>query len=216
MSFFDRTYSVFLLLPSTHAPKLWQSQTWCEFAKTLGPYALTKRGKPSVRSDQYGPGRKPIAFGRLGWDEKSHSKWTHADTARADRQFLSVEAWAPSWNQSVRDNLAPDFFVAVMNESAFGQTGRALRFGQRIICAMCDDSSHCLALEAALAGWAKKLDAQVFAKQRRPWGFDAGAGGFSGAVQDLIYTGLFRPGSPHEHADVADRLAERWHVLNAV
>jgi len=44
-----------------------------------------------VRSHQYNPKGKPTSFGRLGWDAKSHAKWTHtAATFRETWTLLDI------------------------------------------------------------------------------------------------------------------------------
>jgi hypothetical protein len=211
MSFFDRQYSVFLTLAGATAAPIWSTPVWTQFAQALDPYMSSGRGRASTRTTQYSDDRKPVNFGRLGWDAKSHGKWTQSPQQAERVLFVHAEAWAPSWNQCERDNLAPDFFLAVANERALARAERALQFSQRIICAISQDrgSIQLAQLECTMGEWAKKLDALLFARISRPWGFASGAG-FSGAIQDLLVSGLFKPGSPHEREPNLASLAENW------
>ena len=96
MAFFSREYEVFLLLAAPDAAPLWQAVQWTPFAASLDGLMAQARGKAGVRSHQYNPKGKPIAFGRLGWDATSHAKRTHT-AATTQARFMSLEAWAPTW-----------------------------------------------------------------------------------------------------------------------
>lgn len=213
MTFHQRQYTVFLLLAGPDAPELWQASPWTRFAADLREFACSARGKAAVRTCQYSSAGKPVSFGRLGWDEKSAAKWTHTP-GHGDRRFGNLEAWAPSWNQCERDRLAPDFFISITNERMRGMAGRSLRFGQQVVCAIAQDlgAASAAALQAVLARWAAELQSPLFASQRRPWGFASGTG-FTGAIQDMVLTGLFKPGDPHARAVDAASLAEEWTVI---
>lgn len=120
MAFFSRDYEVFLLLAAPDAPPLWNAAQWTPFAASLDGLMAQARGKAGVRSHQYNPKGKPISFGRLGWDEKSHAKWTHT-AATTQARFMTVEAWAPTWTLCEKDDQAPDVFLALANESLLGR-----------------------------------------------------------------------------------------------
>ena len=217
MAFFSRDYEVFLLLAAPGAPGLWQAEQWTPFAAAIdGVVAQARAGKPCVRTHQYNPQGKLIPFGRLGWDAKSHARWTHtADTTGA--RFMSLEAWAPTWTVCEKDDLAPDLFISLFNEDYLNRAGKPLLFGQRLVCAVATDLGQEAAatVRAALAQLAVKQQAPVFAHARRPWG-KAMLGGFSSAIQDLALTDLFKPGNPHERALDAETFRGHWNFIEVV
>ncbi|MCC7642381.1 MULTISPECIES: hypothetical protein [unclassified Janthinobacterium] len=197
MAFFSRGYEVFLLLAAPGAPPLWEATQWTPFAASLDDLMARARGKAGVRNHQYNPKGKPISFGRLGWDAKSHAKWTHTPETTEVR-FMSLEAWAPTWTVCEKDDQAPDVFLALANESLLGRAGKSLQFGQRLVCAIATDmgSAAAATLRQSLTQLAAQQDAVVFAHTQRQWG-RAAYGGFTGAIQDMLIGGLFQPDDPH-------------------
>ena len=211
MAFFSREYEVFLLLAAPDATPLWQAAQWTPFAASLDGLIAQARGKAGVRSHQYNPKGKPIAFGRLGWDATSHAKWTHT-AATTQARFMSLEAWAPTWTVCEKDGLAPDVFLALANESLLGLAGKPLQFGQRLVCAIATDmgAEAAATLQAALAQLAAQQDAVVFAHTRRQWGSASPYGGFTGAIQDMLIGGLFQPDDPHARPLDAATFRAAW------
>lgn len=212
MAFFSRDYEVFLLLAAPGAPCLWDAAQWTPFAAAITPVmAQARAGKPAVRSLQYNPKGKPIAFGRLGWDAQSHAKWTHAP-ATAEARFMSLEAWAPAWTTCEKDDQAPDVFLALANEALLGRAGQPLQFGQRLVCALATDmgADAAATVQAALAQLARRQEAILFARTRRRWGQASACGGFTAAIQDMLIGGLFRHDDPHARPLDAEALREAW------
>ncbi len=213
MAFFSREYEVFLLLAAPASPGLWQQEQWTPFADAVNRIVAQARGKGAVRSLQYNPAGKLIAFGRMGWDAKGHAKWTHTQ-ATTDARFMSLEAWAPAWTTCEKDDLAPDLFISLFNEDYLNHAGKPLLFGQRLVCAVATDLGQEAAatMRAALAQLAAKQQAPVFAHARRPWG-KAMLGGFSSAIQDLALTDLFKPGDVHARPLDASTFRGSWEML---
>lgn len=213
MAFFSREYEVFLLLAAPASPGLWQQEQWTPFADAVNAIVAQARGKGAVRSHQYNPAGKLIAFGRMGWDARGHAKWTHTQ-ATTDARFMSLEAWAPAWTTCEKDDLAPDLFISLFNEGYLNHAGKPLLFGQRLVCAVATDLGQEAAatLRAALAQLAAKQQARVFAHARRPWG-KAMLGGFSSAIQDLALTDLFQPGDVHARPLDAATFRGSWEML---
>jgi len=213
MAFFSREYEVFLLLAAPASPGLWQQEQWTPFADAVNGIVAQARGKGAVRSHQYNPAGKLIAFGRMGWDARGHAKWTHTP-ATTDARFMSLEAWAPAWTACEKDDLAPDLFISLFNEDYLNSAGKPLLFGQRLVCAVATDLGQEAAatLRAALAQLAVKQQAPVFAHARRPWG-KAMLGGFSSAIQDLALTDLFQPGDVHARPLDAATFTGSWEML---
>jgi hypothetical protein len=217
MPFYDRDYSVLLLLPGPAAPELWKSSNWKVLEAAINPYMASQRGKASVRTIQYSSTGKPISFGRLGWDSKSHEKWVHQETGLEGAIFVHVEVWSPSWSQSEKDNRAPDFYFALANERRIGSSDKKLLFNQRLICAIAHDREpgEIASLEQRFALLAKQLSAAVFAKTTRPWGLSIGGGGFTSALQDMAISHLFKPGDPHARPLDQASLSEPWQFVRA-
>lgn len=213
MAFFSREYEVFLLLAAPASPGLWQQEQWTPFADAVNRIVAQARGKGAVRSHQYNPAGKLIAFGRMGWDAKGHAKWTHTP-ATTDARFMSLEAWAPAWTTCEKDDLAPDLFISLFNEDYLNSAGKPLLFGQRLVCAVATDLGQeaVATLRSALAQLAVKQQAPVFAHARRPWG-KAMLGGFSSAIQDLALTDLFQPGDVHARPLDAATFRGSWEML---
>lgn len=215
MTFFSRDYEVFLLLAAPDAIPLWDAAQWLPFAASLDGLVAQARGKAAVRSHQYNPKGKPIAFGRLSWDATSHAKWTHT-AATTQARFMSLEAWAPTWTTCEKDDQAPDVFLALANESLLGLAGKSLQFGQRLVCAIATDmgADAAATLQAALAQLAVQQDAVVFAHTRRQWGRASPYGGFTDAIQDMLIGGLFRQDDPHAHPLDDATFREKWTLLD--
>lgn len=213
MAFFSREYEVFLLLAAPEAPGLWNAEPWMPFAAGLDGIMAqaASRGKAGVRSHQYNPAGKLISFGRLGWNDKSHARWTHAPASGAAR-FMSLEAWAPSWTVCEKDDQAPDVFLALANESLLGLPDKTLQFGQRLVCAIATDMGPEAAatLQTSLAQLAAQQNAVIFARTRRQWGKASAYGGFTGAIQDMLVGGLFRQDDPHALPLDAQAFREAW------
>ena len=210
MAFFSRDYEVFLLLAAPDAPPLWEEAQWLPFAASLDGVVAQARGKASVRSHQYNPKGKSIPFGRLGWDAKSHAKWTHTP-ATTEARFMSLEAWAPTWTICEKDDQAPDLFLAMANESLLGLAGKTLQFSQRLVCAIATDMGPeaTASLRLSLAQLAAQQNAVIFAHTQRQWG-RAAYGGFTGAIQDMLIGGLFQPDDPHARPIDAATFREPW------
>ena len=215
MAFFSREYEVFLLLAAPASPGLWLQEQWTPFADAVNGIVAQARGKGAVRSHQYNPAGKLIAFGRMGWDARGHAKWTHTQ-ATTDARFMSLEAWAPTWTLCEKDDQAPDVFLALANESLLGRAGKPLQFGQRLVCAIATDIGPDAAatLRQALAQLAAQQDAVVFAHTRRQWGRASPYGGFTGAIQDMLIGGLFQQDDPHARPLDDATFREPWTLLD--
>src|ERR1700689_1058115 len=96
MAFHDRVYDAYVILGDAGEAPVWSSSRWRDVAQSLDELLGSAEGPVAVRSSQLeGPtGRmKPVAFGRMGWNEKGHAAWTHDPS----RVFGSTEVWAPGW-----------------------------------------------------------------------------------------------------------------------
>lgn len=211
MAFHDKQYSVFAILAAPCADPLWHANSWREVSTCLHPFVASMRGKASLRTLQYSELGKPISFGRLGWDDRSHAKWSHQDD-EDPRHFAHVEAWAPSWSQCERDLLAPDFYFAIANERSLSRPDKQLQFSQRLLVAAAEDalSSSIPQLQLALRDLSLRVAAPVFVKTSRTWGFPTSGSGFTCAIQDMLLGHLFRPGDPHSRPLDLSTFSEAW------
>src|SRR5262249_3356812 len=131
MAFHDREYDVYVLLGDPAAIPPWTRLIWTDVAKALDPLMQVARDRPAVRSSQLGPGpgspnQRSISFGRIGWNEQGHKKWTHSEDGQLasgePAHFLTCEVWAPSWTVCQRELRAPDVYFAMRNEGGLGSS----------------------------------------------------------------------------------------------
>jgi hypothetical protein len=214
MGFHTRRYIVDVLLGDPAAEPLWSSTAWSAVVGSLDPLMSSARGKEAVRSLQYSL-RKPVRFGRIGWNAVGHQKWTLGGPlpSSAGRVFSSVEAWAPSWTICERDNCPPDTFLYVQNEAAIFSKGAS--FNPTVLLATAED---CEALREprveavqALVSWTRPL---LHVWKARTWG-NSSTVGFTDAIQDLVVTGLFKPGKRHSGVPTVDIFSEPWSEARA-
>ncbi len=217
MSFYDNDYSVYVFLGEPENKPLWYWESWQSVTPLLNELINTCRGKAAIRSNQYSSDGSLVRFGRMQWSEKSNQKWTHdspLSVADEHTKFLSVEIWAPSWGQCEKENLSPDLFISISNESLGGTPENKLLFNPVLI----------LAVEASVAAKNKELldefatnlalvnKAKFKVHKVRKWGYK-GLGGFTSAIQDLGSTGLFKPGKRHERELELDTFADEWSIV---
>jgi hypothetical protein len=215
MAYHDRQYELYLILGNPGLSKLWNWSRWQTAGALLEPLATVPRGSATIRLNQYikGRGFEQPRFGRLRWDAASHVKWTHGSPVTAKRskrwKFLSMEAWAPSWNKCESENRAPDFFFEMFNEQ---DLIRKPKFNPMIICAVGASmpKPYLRQFEEAVKNLARLVESRLFARTRRPWGISCGGGGFEHSLIDLsIDRSLFK-GDPHARATDLRILAGKW------
>lgn len=224
MAFYDRDYDVYVVLSSPESPDLWIWDRWKIVADLFAPFAEVPRGRAALRGNRYVPNpKKPgyaksEGFGRIGWDQRSHEKWTFDSSLTKDRclnwQFLNVEAWAPSWSKCVQESLAPDFYFAMSNQKMFGCSGRQLAFNPIFVIASSVSlaDSYRLGLRKAVCSLSSNVSSKLLVSRTRPWGYPLSPGhtGFTGAIQDLPTTGLFKVGDPHQRPIDLNTFSELW------
>jgi hypothetical protein len=221
MAFYDRDYEVYVILGSAEMPELWLWDRWKTVANLFAPFTTVPRGKAALRGDRYVPNlkrpgyRKPQGFGRIGWDQRSHEKWAFDSKLTkgkcSDWEFARIEAWAPSWNVCEREKTAPDFYFEMINESMFQSANKKLAFNPFILIAVSVslDEDHRLGIRKSAGLLSSFVESKQFVSRKRPWGFSFGSG-FSGAIQDLRTSGLFKVGDPHQRLINLDTFAEQW------
>lgn len=214
MGFHERDYDVYVLLPSPAARGVWQWDVWQNLVPILEPLMRLASEKPAIRTTQFA-GKKPVAFGRLGWTTESMQKWTHESPATPhDRTFISVEVWAPSWTVCEREGRAPDVFFSAFNEKAH-RANEKLLFGQRVLLAVANDLGEPALVRArrAVIAMADMLESVLTIHRKRAWGKPFGSSGFTDAIQDILLTGLFKVGKVHERPLDLSTFVEEWETV---
>jgi hypothetical protein len=217
MAFHTAEYETFVLLGDPSVPPPWDWAVWRRLVPALDPLIRAARGKPAVRSTQYAPDRKgTVKFGRLGWKDADHQKWTHdSPTTGAEARswgFVDVEVWAPAWTTYEREDRAPDVFLTVANEALGSGFRQGLLFSPVIVLAVVAELARRepAALAAAVAALRELSAAKLVGHRRRPWGRPFGSVGFTGSIQDLAVSGLFKPGKRHQGELGFHVFAEKW------
>ena len=216
MAFHTGEYDTYCLLGSPSATPIWHADAWHNVAHALDPLIDAARGSASVRSTQYLPKQSGIVkFGRIGWTQRGHEKWTHGSPASQEWQFLDTEVWAPSWSQCERDDQSPDLYFSVGNEALSGGFNERLVFNPVIILAVttriAQGSSEIVV--NTVNTLARQTKARFVGHRCRPWGSSSGSG-FTNSIQDLCASGLFRPGPRHDNQELSELLVDTWQPLN--
>ncbi len=124
-----------------------------------------------------------------------------------DRYF---ETWAPSWSACKKDGKPPDLFFSMT-----GQGGPEPGFHPIVVLALAfglGETARQMGQEAALC-LGDLVKSLLSVKKNRPWGYAwEEGGGFTGSVQDLSSTGLFKP-DPHGRRPGPDMFEEEWDIL---
>ncbi len=69
---------------------------------------------------------------------------------------------------------------------------------------------HPTEVDIAVSALRELTQAKLLAYKRRPWGKSVGADGFTNAIQDLAFSGLFKPGPRHKGELGLDLFADKW------
>ena len=218
--FHARIYDLYVILGATNSPELWQWKNWQLVTVGLNPFISVSKSKAAIRTTQFSnPTKKHVSFGRIGWNEKGHQKWTHASPITSKESgswyFMGMELWSPDWNISEREQLAPDVFFAIRNEvSSHRKT--PIKFNQIIIFAVSIDAGEVIRADARK--WVQelsvKLGSPLTVYQERAWGKAfGGSGGFSNSIQDMASTGLFKVGDYHNRPVDLETFVESWSSL---
>jgi hypothetical protein len=221
MAFHIADYDAYVVLGDPDAAPLWRWEVWRRFLPSIDPLIHASRGKPAVRSTQYLPNQAgEVKFGRLGWKEADHQKWCHGSPANKgvskSWSFLSLEAWAPAWTVCERENLAPDVFLSIADESLGGGFRKDLLFNPVVILAVVSELARRQPTEVAAAVSALRElgSAKLVGYQRRPWGKAFGSAGFTNSIQDLAVSGLFKPGPRHKGEFGFHLFADNWEPVS--
>jgi hypothetical protein len=214
MSFQDRGYELHLVLGDPAAPALWQWEVRQSIVPHLDPVFRDARGPTGVTSQQQDAPKHWLKFGRLGWNEKSHQRWTHGSPITAERslvrRFFLKEACAPTRGACARDRKPPDVFLFSRNEGFWDEQG--LSFNPTVLLAVAANLVLPIrkAADAAAEAIAGRTSARLRAFRNRPWGYPFGSQMMVDCVWDIVTTGLFKPGPVHRRRPSLDSLNETW------
>ncbi len=202
MGYRDRKYLVYAVLGSRVAPPPWVERTWTHIFNALDCLIHVQRRAVAVRSTQLDsltgtPNQRRISFGRIGWNELGSKRWTHAENGvlLSGRQaaFLNCEMWAPSWSICGRDGLAPDVYFSMMSEP-----NEKLSFSSTCLLAVASDLGQPDEAWQAADAIAATVQAVFRAHCIRQWGGHLHDGMLRlNAINDLLVSGLFKPGQKH-------------------
>ncbi len=217
MPFVSRNYDVYVVLCAPHRPIPWSWGHWSRAATLFDPFAVSPRGKTAIRSTQLlDQSRETIHFGKLGWDERSHQRWTHGSPLNAKEsahwKFLSMEAWAPSW--SLCEQEPPDFFLSVTRGLQIGMSDHAPMVGV-IVAALngTETPEKRTAFRSAVAAAAREFSSPLTVWKQRRWARPVGRLAFRDAISDLGLAGLFKRGLDSRTPLTDSIFSERWTKL---
>jgi hypothetical protein len=222
MAFHDVGYDAYCVLGDPDAPALWNWVAWERFRVALDPLIKAARGKPAVRSTQYLPDRAgAVKFGRIGWTEADHQKWTHGSPINQRESmswgFLSAEVWAPAWMACQREGRPPDVFLSIADESLGGRSGgKEFSFNPVIVFAVESEIARreVPLVSAVVTSLWRLTSPKLVGYRQRPWGVSFGSTSFTSSIQDLVVSGLFKPGRRHGVGVGFHLLADEWEPVS--
>lgn len=222
MAFHTADYDAYVVLGDPSCPPLWTWKVWQSFVPAMDPLIHAARGKAAVRSTQLLANQGgEVKFGRLGWTEPDHRKWTHGSPANKGTSkawsFLSAEVWAPAWTTCEREDLAPDVFLSMANESLGGGYRQDLLFNPVVIFAVVSELArqNPSPVATVVSALRRLTSAKLVGYRRRPWGMPVGSDGFTNAIQDLAVSGLFKVGSRHKGECGFHLFADKWKSVSS-
>ncbi len=201
--FWQGHYVLYLVLGKSAALHVYDWAVWRDIAPLLDPIIAVARGRASVRSTQLDRAtHRPVTFGRLFWDDKSHMRWTHSSPltngASDHWSFFATEVWAPHWRVCEREDRAPDVFVHVHAE----HQAEGKPFDQEVLIAAREEMPRAVLerhLPQATGRIAELMNGVLTATTTAQWGQSTSGGiGFTDAIQDFVQGGLHRARSAHE------------------
>lgn len=153
----------------------WHWSTWSKITPWLDPLIAATNEKTGVRSVQgVGEKHKDVRFGQLGWDMKSHQKWTHLSPINKDESlswgYANTEIWAPRWTVCLREERNPVVFIAIENPHIVTspKPGQFSQFIQISVKIVFYDKNH-FAIDRAVQNIAELLESSVIIYRVSPW-----------------------------------------------
>jgi len=180
LRFGSRKYNVFLFFADIEAPLLWHWENWIATEPRLTPLMSSTRGKTALRVFQDAPRpdsafKDTISFGQLGWNERSHMKWTHGSPQTASNSiewnFHGCEIWAPNPNLCEKENTPPDGYLIIHNQSNANTSRPKPKFSYAVLLAIACDATELHAhIPSALSELDQLTRPILRAQNQRHWG----------------------------------------------
>jgi len=198
-----RRYVTYLVLGRSNPLHVYDWPAWQTIVHSLEPIIGVTRGKVGVRCTQLHCLRhKPVSFGQLSWDEKSHMRWTHGSPLTREKSdewsFFGTEIWAPHWKMCEQEDLAPDVFMSIHAESH----AEAKPFDQELLIAVHEDAPRAVLeydLPRAVHRIAEVMHGALTATTIAQWGRPTSGGiGYADALQDFLEWGLYHARLDHQ------------------
>jgi hypothetical protein len=184
---FSRVFHCYLALGKGHDQKLFEWGQWNKISPCLD--RLFSRPDTLIETVQFDPATdRAIPFRNLGWNSKSHAKWTLNSPITSNlptsREFLTTQLWAPGQRICEEKETAPDIFAEI---SSFG----AEAFDEGIIIAVAEDLN--IAVDCIFKLIVAQMSPVLIARQHVPWGETIGNGiGYTNCISDLMDVGIPR------------------------
>jgi hypothetical protein len=150
--FITRQYDCHLFLAAPDAENIWNWAQWCKLVPLLTPFMQSPRGRTSIRMTQLpldltlSSNPDSIRFGQLGWNSKSHEKWTHGSPQTAGKseewEFCCAGIWAPGPGVCEKQDCPPDSYLTIRNEIQSGMTREDCKFAYSLLLAVACDTPH--------------------------------------------------------------------------
>lgn len=126
--------------------------------------------------------------------------------------FVSTEVWAPSWSVCEREHRPPDVYLGIANQAALGETPR---FNPIFMFGVASDMGEAALAQARASAnsIADMMNAVLRARCVRPWGIGRSTGLYADAIQDMVFVGLFKPGTRQTATPVLSMLQGSWEAF---
>jgi len=217
--FLTRQYDAHLFLAAPDAENIWNWAQWQKLIPLLSPFMQSPRGRTSIRMTQFqansslSPDQSYIRFGALGWNEKSHQKWTHGSSQTLDIsktwEFCCASTWAPGPGICEKQDCPPDGYLTIRNEIQSGMTREQCKFAYSLMLAVACDITHD-GLEGTLTACKKLLQAVLAAKTHTTWSPSFGG---NSMTDWEIFGAPFKVGSPHKRPLSLATLEGPWQAF---
>ena len=217
MRYHQRLYQLHIILGHKNEPALWELQGWQAIQANLLRVTKAARGPASLNSLQHTPISDneyvDAKFGRLGLSEKSDSKWVHDYISFPERKkwiFHSVELWAPGRTTCGNQNMAPDVYLGIADESYY-RAFASIKFNPYIVLAgAVDKGEEFLSDVNSLAtGISQQTKSVLHIHKTLSWGRSSGSG-FNAAIGDLLASSVFKGALSHSDIPLIDQIEAYW------
>jgi hypothetical protein len=210
---FKTDYDLFVMLGDPNAEPPWLDSRWRALVPWLEQLMTSARQAPAALA-RFKDGGRIVREAGIEWSDEGHRQWTIAKgTATGDRHLASVEVWAPPRETCEKDDVAPDLFLGIRDESVL-HPGKPLSFNPYLVLAVpADGRNRSEDVRRAALSISTETHALLRAHARRPWGLPFGSGGYSDVIGDMMITDVFKVGDPHAVPPSLDSLEGSWRTF---